>query len=148
MIKQVESATIFIIIALSTLTFFNCFQSNETEVTVPAAEVEVVNGTGIHRLARAVERELLNRNFNVYGAGDAGTHYQHTVIVDLRHPEGKMAKEVAKALATRKKFLFFHWGKPIAPPIDVRVDSNRFVDVEIIIGDDYRRFFPQVVPLY
>lgn len=148
MIKQVESATIFIIIVLSALTFSSCFQSNQAEVAVPAAEVEVVNGTGIHRLARAVERELLNRKFNVYGAADAGRHYQRTVVVDLRHSDGKMASEVARALAIRKKFLFFHWGKPVAPLVEVRVDSSRFVDVEIIIGDDYQRFFPQVIPLY
>jgi len=108
----------------------------------------VVNGTGVHRLARAVERELLNRGFNIYGTDDTQTHYHQTVVVDLRDPEGKNARAVALALAVRKRIFALRWGGMIMPAVEVRLDSSRFEDAEIIIGDDYRQFFPQAVPLY
>ncbi len=148
MIRQIESVIIVIITALDILTFSNCSQQSRTEVTIPAAEVDVVNGTGIHRLARAVEQELLSRGFNVYGTGDAVVHYQRTVVRDLRDPQGKTAQAVARALAVKRRFLCFHWGEQITPEVEVEIDSSRFIDVEIILGDDYQRFFPQVVPLY
>lgn len=144
MIKQAKSVIISLIIFI----FSGCSPQGRAEVTIPPAEVEVVNGTGIHRLARAVAWELLSRGFNVYSTSDAEAHYQRTVVRDLRNADGKMALAVARALAKRKRVLFLNWGEPIIPPVEVKIDSGRFVDVEIILGDDYQQYFPEVVRLY
>ncbi|MGQ9707592.1 MAG: LytR C-terminal domain-containing protein [bacterium] len=108
----------------------------------------MVNGTGIHRLARAVEQHLLNRGFNVYGTDDYPIHCQQTTVVDLRDPAGKNARALALVLAVRKRFLFFRLPSRVMPVVEVRLDSSRFVDAEIILGADYKQFFPGVVPLY
>ncbi|MGC8797467.1 MAG: LytR C-terminal domain-containing protein [candidate division WOR-3 bacterium] len=149
LIGQLKSGIIFIIISLI-LPFYGCNSGlRQGSAVIPEVKLEVVNGTDVHRLGRAVERDLLARGFDVYRVSDAESVYAQTVVVDLQDPTGTNAQAVARALGIRRKRLI-----GILPPemkiplVQVQLDSGSFYDVRIVIGRDYRQFFPQAVILY
>lgn len=109
--------------------------------------VRVINGTGVQRLALFAAWNLVNRGFNVYGTGDTSDKIQHTSVVDLKDPTGKNARAIAEGLKVRRRFLGLPIKNVIRPEVDVKIDSNRFVEVLVILGEDYRLFFPKVVPI-
>ncbi len=136
------------IIAFCCFSLWRCAAPNSPSKPVPNVEVAVLNATDIHRLGRAVEMDLLNRGFNVFRVGDTNVHFAHTTVVDLRDPDGKKAQAVADALARKGRLLWFSWGRRLVPKIMVNIDSGQYLDVQIIVGNDYKQFFPQAVPLY
>ncbi|MEN9980080.1 MAG: LytR C-terminal domain-containing protein [candidate division WOR-3 bacterium] len=111
-------------------------------------KLEVLNGAGVHRLGRAVERELLARGFDVYRVGDVDSSYEQTMVVDLRDPQGMNAQAIAAALAVRRKLFWFYQPEVKLPLVRVAVDSGSFYEVRLILGRDYRQFFPQAMILY
>ncbi|MEO0009928.1 MAG: LytR C-terminal domain-containing protein [candidate division WOR-3 bacterium] len=122
--------------------------SAKAEVEVPKVKLEVLNGAGVHRLGRAVERELLARGFDVYRVGDVDSSYEQTMVVDLRDPEGMNAQAIAAALAVRRRLFWFYQPEVKLPLVRVAVDSGSFYEVRLILGRDYRQFFPQAMILY
>ncbi|MEO0086322.1 MAG: LytR C-terminal domain-containing protein [candidate division WOR-3 bacterium] len=113
-----------------------------------SVRLEVINGCGLPRVGRAVADELLRRGYNVYGVGNCIEHYARTRVVDLRDPKGGHAGQVARSLAIRRRW----WRIPlrgwVLPDTAVSLDSLRFLEVQLVVGDDFRRFFPEVVPLH
>lgn len=109
--------------------------------------LEVFNGCAVPRIARAVADELLRRGFDVYDVGNCDSVFERTVVVDLRDPAGGRAEAVAEELAVRRRFLFFPRRERVLPASRVELDSNRYVDLRLVVGNDYLEFFPGVVAL-
>lgn len=108
--------------------------------------VKVINSTGVHRLAWIVAWDMINRGFNVYGTGDTCDSFEHTVVVDLKDSSAKNARAVAEGLKAEKRIAILPMKREMLPRIEVKIDSTRFVDVLLILGEDYRVFFPAVEP--
>ncbi|MGQ9678576.1 MAG: LytR C-terminal domain-containing protein [bacterium] len=109
--------------------------------------IKVINGTGIQRLGWFVAWNLVSRGFNVYGIGDTCVDFKNTTVVDLRDSTGKNARAIADGLKVNKRILFLPINNVTLPVVDVKVDSSRFVEVLVILGEDYQLFFPKVVPI-
>lgn len=110
--------------------------------------MEVLNGCGVPRAGRAVADELQARRYDVYGSGNAAKRYRRTTVIDLRDPRGANAGRVARSLKVQRRVLGMRLGRPAVPDTAVEVDSSRFLEVRIVVGDDFRRFFPSAVPLH
>ena len=110
--------------------------------------MEVVNGCGVPRAGRAVADELQMRGFDVYAVSDARQHAVRTTVVDLRDPSGGNAQAVAQAITVQRRWRKLPLGPKTVPETRVEIDSARYLEVRLVLGDDFRRFFPRVVPLY
>jgi len=111
-----------------------------------AVTFEVTNGCGVPRIARAVADELSHRGFGVYEVGNDSA-WEHTAVIDLRDPEGARAEAVAAELSVARRFWFLRLRERLSPEWLVGLDSSRHVDLRLVVGSDYRRFFPDVVAL-
>lgn len=126
-----------------------CHKESRREKSNPeffGVGVKVINSTGVHRLAWIVAWDMINRGFNVYGTGDTCDSFEHTTVVDLKDLSAKNARAVAAGLKVKKQIAILPIKKEMLPGIEVKIDSTRFVDVLLILGEDYRVFFPAVEP--
>lgn len=91
-------------------------------------------------------RVLQERGFNVYGALTMGSRSERTSIIDLRDTSRVAARTVAASMRVPRRFagIVIGWH---TPPIVGILDSSRYVEVRVLLGADYRCFFPGVVPL-
>lgn len=110
--------------------------------------MEVVNACGMPRVGRAVADELQMRGFDVYAVRGDPQHSARTTVVDLRDPTGATAEAVARALSVQRRWRRLPLGPRAVPETRVELDSARYLEVRLVVGDDYRRFFANVVPLY
>ena len=121
------------------------------EETVPDAKslrMEVVNGCGTPRVGRAVADELQMRGFDVYAVKADRERSPLTTVVDLRDPTGRNAEKMARALSVQRHWRKLPLGPRAVPETRVELDSSRYLEVRLVVGADYRRFFADVVPLY
>jgi len=109
--------------------------------------MEVVNGCEVPRLARAVAYEMQARGFDVYGVGNTAESHEKSLVVDLLDPAGSNAEKVAQALSVQPRLWVLPVGGRVEPETRVALDSARYLEVRLVIGKDYRRFFPRVLPL-
>ena len=110
--------------------------------------LEVVNGCGIPRVGRAIADDLVMRGYDVYGFATSDKHYRRTVVIDLRDRRCRGAGKVARSLRVQRRLLKMRIGRPVIPDTAVEVDSSRFAQIRLVVGDDYRVFFPRVLPLH
>jgi hypothetical protein len=110
--------------------------------------MEVVNGCGVPRVGRAVADELQMRGFDVYAVRGDRRCSTLTTVVDLRDRNGANARLLARALAVQRHWRKLPLGPRVVPQTRVEIDSSRYLEVRLLIGADYRRYFPGVVPLY
>uniref|UniRef100_A0A7C4CEZ2 LytR family transcriptional regulator n=1 Tax=candidate division WOR-3 bacterium TaxID=2052148 RepID=A0A7C4CEZ2_UNCW3 len=108
--------------------------------------IDVVNGSGVARAGRDVMREMLVAGFNVYAARNSGQRRERTAVVDRVDRGGRNARAVAEALKVPRSLFGVDIGIRAMPDCVVDIDSTRFVDVEVVIGSDYRVFFPGAGP--
>jgi hypothetical protein len=120
----------------------------ESESDAKLLRMEVVNGCGAPRVGRAVADELQMRGFDVYAVRDDREHSSRTTVVDLRERTGLNARTMARALSVQRHWRKLPLGPKAVPETRVQLDSARYLEVRLVIGDDYRRFFADVVPLY
>ncbi len=120
----------------------------DTESHVESLRMEVVNGSGLSRVGRAVADELQMRGFDVYAVRADPQHSARTTVVDLRDPTGGNAQAVARALSVQRRWRRLPLGPRAVPETRVALDSARYLEVRLVVGEDYRRFFAHVVPLY
>jgi hypothetical protein len=93
--------------------------------------VEVLNGCGVPKLARAVSWELRRLGFDVVNVGDARqTDFDETVVIERRDKTLRNAKRVAQKIGCKK--------------IVEDVDSTRYLEATLILGMDYQKYFPQL----
>jgi hypothetical protein len=121
------------------------------EEAIPDAKslrMEVVNGCGTPRVGRAVADELQMRGFDVYAVRADRERSPLTTVVDLRDPTGGNAQRVARALSVQRHWRKLPLGPRAVPEARVELDSGRYLEVRLVVGADYRRFFADVVPLY
>ncbi len=122
-------------------------RNGSVEFDIESVRIEVINGCGAVRLARSVADDLQLRGFDVYDVGNAEQLYERTVVVDLRDPAGENARKIAAALAVQPRFWFVPIGDKLMPEVVVQLDSSRYLEVGVVLGEDYRFFFPEVVVL-
>lgn len=115
---------------------------------ITSARMEVVNGCGVPRVGRAVAEQLQARGFDVYAVRTDTGHWARTTVVDLRDVNGASALAVAEALSTQRRWRRLPLGRRVMPEVKVGLDSSRYLEVSLVVGADYRRFFPRVIPLY
>jgi len=120
----------------------------ETTLDARSLRMEVVNGCGTPRVGRAVADELQMRGFDVYAVSAARERSRLTTVVDLRDPTGQNAMKVARALSVQRRWRKLPLGPRAVPETRVELDSSRYLEVRLVVGADYRRFFADVVPLY
>jgi len=120
----------------------------KSESDAKLLRMEVVNGCGAPRVGRAVADELQMRGYDVYTVRDGREHSSRTAVVDLRDPAGRNARTMARALSVQRHWRKLPLGPRAVPETRVQLDSTRYLEVRLVIGDDYRRFFADVVPLY
>ncbi|MEO0080264.1 MAG: LytR C-terminal domain-containing protein [candidate division WOR-3 bacterium] len=111
-------------------------------------KLEVTNGCGQPRAGDAVMKDLQRRGFNVFRTKNSAHHYTRTTVVDLCDPTGANAHAVAQALGVRPKVIGIPAGKLLTPAVTVQLDSSLYLDVRVVIGEDFKRFFPSAFPLY
>jgi hypothetical protein len=112
------------------------------------SRMEVVNACGMPRVGRAVADELQMRGFDVYAVRADRQRSARTTVVDLRDPTGGNARAVARALSVQRRWRRLPLGSRAVPETRVALDSARYLEVRLVVGEDYRRFFARVVPLY
>jgi hypothetical protein len=120
----------------------------ESESDAKSLSMEVVNGCGMPRVGRAVADELQMRQFNVYTVRAEPVRSVLTTVVDLRDRGGRNARKVAFALSVQRRWKKLPLGPRFIPETRVAIDSSRHLEVRLVVGEDFRRFFPRVVPLY
>jgi hypothetical protein len=116
--------------------------------TLDSLRMEVVNGSGTPRVGRAIADELQMRGLNVYTVRSDREPSAMTTVVDLRDPIGRNAKAMARVLSVQRRWRKLPLGPKAVPETRVELDSSRYLEVRLVVGADYRRFFADVVPLY
>ena len=139
---------VFVVLAIGASITWRLLPEEESESDAKLLRMEVVNGCGAPRVGRAVADELQMRGYDVYTVRDAREHFTRTTVVDLRDPSGRNALTVAQALSVQRHWRKLPLGPKAVPETRVELDSGRYLEVRLVIGDDYRRFFADVVPLY
>ncbi|MFL5602367.1 MAG: LytR C-terminal domain-containing protein [Gemmatimonadaceae bacterium] len=85
-------------------------------------KVEVLNATKTRGLARRATTYLRDRGFDVVGSGTSAEQRATTIVLDRSsHPE--WARLVGRAMRA---------------PVQSRPDSSRYLDVTVILGNDWR----------
>jgi hypothetical protein len=93
--------------------------------------VEVLNGCGENRLAIKVANILRRMEFNVVKIGNAtGRDFLHTVVIERSSEDADNARYFAKVIGCKNV------GKDI--------DRALHVEVSLILGQDYAKYFPDV----
>ncbi|MCX7994539.1 MAG: LytR C-terminal domain-containing protein [candidate division WOR-3 bacterium] len=92
--------------------------------------VEVLNGCGVNRLAIRVSDILREKGFNVVSIGDAKNHYPESVVIERADENMTNGKYFARRINCK------NIGKDIDPAL--------FIDVTLIVGEDYKKLFPDV----
>ena len=118
------------------------------ESAAKSLRMEVVNACGTSRVGRAIADELQMRGFDVYAVRADPQSSARTTVVDLRDPAGGNAEAVARALAVQRRWRKLPLGPRAMPETRVEIDSGRYLEVRLVVGEDYRRFFARAVPLY
>ena len=120
----------------------------DVDTGAKSLRMEVVNGCGTPRAGRAVADELQMRGFDVYAVRADRELSAQTVVIDLRDPAGGNAQAMARALTVQRRWRKLPLGPKAVPETRVDLDSARYLEVRLVVGEDYRRFFAHVVPLY
>ena len=120
----------------------------ESDDDAKLLRMEVANGCGTPRVGRAVADELQMRGYDIYAVRDYREHLSKTTVVDLRDPTGANAQVMARALSVQRRWRKLPLGPMAVPETRVELDSSRYLEVRLVVGADYRRFFADVVPLY
>lgn len=93
--------------------------------------VEVLNGCGVNRLALKVTNILRKQGFNVIKIGNTETQdFQNTVIIERSDETLKHAEYMSERIGCKN--------------IGEDIDPGLYLEVTIIIGEDYEEIFPDV----
>lgn len=93
--------------------------------------VEVLNGCGESRLAIKVANRLRRENFNVIRVDNApSADHAETVVIERSSEGGENAAYFAKRIGCRN--------------IGRDVDRALHLDVSLILGQDYEKYFPGI----
>jgi len=96
--------------------------------------VEVLNASGRKFLARFISMELRKRGFDVVRFDNADSLLKETVIFDRRDPQKKYGRVLGRNIKCNR--------------VIFEADPLKICDVTLIIGKDYKRFFPDIEKLW
>ena len=139
---------VVVVLAAGASVAWRLLPEEEAETGAKSLRMEVVNGCGTPRIGRAVADELQMRGFDVYAVRADRERSARTTVVDLRDPTGANAQSVARALSVQRRWRKLPLGPKAVPETRVALDSARYLEVRLVVGEDYQRFFAHVVPLY
>ena len=142
------SLMLVVLVAAGSIIWRFLARDDEPVPDARSIRMEVFNGCGIPRVGRAVAEELQMRGYDVYTSGNAPKHHRRTTVLDLRDPHCRNAGKVARSLKVQHRVWGMRIGRPAVPDSGVAIDSSRFVEVRLVVGDDFRRFFPKAIPLH
>ncbi len=106
--------------------------------------IELINCSGRFAIGKGVMESLRRKGFNVYGPSFDTVKVSKTLIVDRKDEKGLWAELVAKRLAVERKGGIFRRKVLIRPEVKAKINPDPFVDCSIILGEDYKIFFPEV----
>ena len=93
--------------------------------------VEVLNGCGVNRLAIKVTNILRKKGFNVVQVGNTKNQdFEETVVMERSNENMVNANYFAKQIGCRN--------------IDKDVDPALYIEITLIIGQDYKKIFSDV----
>lgn len=92
--------------------------------------VEVLNGCNINRLAIKVSDILREKGFNVVKIGTTESMYKETVIIERANENLENGKYFARRIGCK------NIGKDVDPAL--------YLDITLIVGEDYKKLFPDV----
>lgn len=91
--------------------------------------VRVLNGCGIPRQASRARDVLQDMGFNVWEIGNTVQRFERTVLVEHTTLDLANAREVARAIGYKGQ-------------IELDPDPLLLLDVTVILGADFARYFP------
>jgi hypothetical protein len=117
------------VIALAALGLVGCAKQPKRESAAGAIEptervqVEVINATKVHGLARRATRYLREKGFDVVASGTAHEQRDSTLVIDrTNHPV--WAGRVARAFGGAR--------------VQFTPDTSRYVDITVLLGQSWR----------
>ncbi len=105
-------------------------KENKERIEKKKIKVEVLNGTKTSKLAQKVTARLREAGFDVIYYGTYDSEINQTCIFDRKYPDLKAARMLAKEIGN--------------PKVYFEADPDDLVDVTIIIGKDYKKYFPEI----
>jgi hypothetical protein len=91
--------------------------------------IQVLNGSGVDREGKRAANFLRGLGFDVWDIKDATQLFDKTKILEHTDKNRLHGLEVARVLKCREK-------------VGIELDSLLYLDVTVIVGKDYKRFFP------
>lgn len=92
-------------------------------------QIQVLNGSGVDKQGKRAANFLRSLGFDVLEFRDATGLFDKTRIYEHTDKERRNGREVARALKYRDR-------------VGLELDSLLYLDVTVIVGKDYKRFFP------
>ncbi|MEO0099519.1 MAG: LytR C-terminal domain-containing protein [candidate division WOR-3 bacterium] len=136
----------FLILFLVLLGKILFFKKKEKKVSRSYSEikVEIINCSGRYEIGKEILEDLRQRGFNVYDVVFDQDTLSESWVVERSDEQGENALILAKEIARRKKVGIFRKEILIMPKIKKEINRNLFIDVSLILGKDYKIFFPKV----
>jgi hypothetical protein len=105
--------------------------------------IKVINASGVLSAGRDVADSLTRAGFDVYGDSNNYEIRPRTRIVDRRDPGMKYAREIRNAvLVPARKLGPFTIHPRVQPEIGCEIDSLLLLECAVVLGSNYRTFFP------
>lgn len=105
--------------------------------------IKVLNASGVLSAGRDVADSLSRAGFDVYGDSNYYEIIPRTRIIDRRDPQMKYAREIQNAVfvpARKLGPLTIH--PRVQPEIGCEIDSLLYLECTVVLGSNYRTFFP------
>ncbi len=91
--------------------------------------IQVLNGSGFDKEGKRAANLLRSFGFDVWEIKDATQLFDKTKLYEHTDKQLRNGREVARALRYRDK-------------VGLELDSLLYLDVTVIVGKDYKKFFP------
>lgn len=105
--------------------------------------VKVINASGVLNAGRDVAEFLSRAGFDVYGDSNYYEIIPRTRIMDRRDPRARFAGELRNAVMVPARKLGPFLVQPrLEPEIGSAIDSLLYLECTVVLGINYRMFFP------
>lgn len=105
-------------------------KENKEKIEKKKIRVEVLNGTKVPKLAQKVTARIREIGFDVIYYGTYDSEINQTRIFDRKYPDLMAGKMLAKEIRN--------------PKVYFEADPDNLADVTIVIGKDYKKYFPEI----
>ncbi len=105
-------------------------KENKGKIEKKKIRVEVLNGTKVPKLAQKVTARIRELGFDVIYYGTYDSEINQTFIFDRKYPDLSAGKLLAKEIGN--------------PKVYFEADPDNLVDITVVIGKDYKKYFPEI----